>query len=1243
MSEDEPQVHLQVNASDDARAYVAGRDLHMHLSDGVHGTRKVEPGGEPVTECPYPGMTAFDTEQARWFFGREREIADLLVRLDERRTTGRPLLVLGASGAGKSSLLRAGLLPALAEGRLPAPGSAEWPRVVFTPTAHPMAEARRRLAEPSDGGRTIVLVDQLEELFTLAQDDRERREFLDLLAGLAEAGALVGYGLRGDFYARAAEYPQLRAALEDRPIIVRPLTEQGLREAVLFPARSVGLEVEPGLVELLLQDLGGTADGEYEAGRLPLLAHALRATWQLRHGHTLTVQAYRDAGGIENSVATTADGVYLGLDEPGRRAARSMLLRLVRLGDDTDDTRRRIAREDLLRDIPHPDILDALIRGRLLAQRDETVEITHEALLRAWPRLRDWITEDRPGLLAHQRLAEATEAWLWDDRSRAGLLRGQRLASTRKWAEQPDHRPELTEEEQEFLAAGIRLARLRRFGLGAAALTAILGLVAGLIAVQQSRAAAHRAAQIASAQLADEAGKVRDVDPGMALRLSLAAFHTAPTKGARDQLYASAEAPYPVALDDPAATEHKPGAVVSLAFSADGKTLAGSDNSHQVRLWDVLDQHHPTYAGAFSTDGTAALAFAPSGRLLAVHGKDSLQLYDVADTHHPTLLSSTPDQTGVAYDLAFSPDGRTLATGADGGAAQLWNITDPAGPAPLATLQADFQDVTGVAFHPGGRLLAAASNGGTVRLWDLTGAHPSVLSTLPVKSAWTVAFHPAGNLLLTTGTYGEINYFDLTDPSHPGSAQPLDPSDGSDDYFSSAVSANGRTFATVGTGGSVKLFKFDQHPQPSSMLTPGPYVRPGSVATRAVAFQSDNQTVATGDDHGQLRIWTTPAARIPQSLDTFGPGSVFGLAGRILVTHDPDNGYQLWDIGDQRRPHLAASLPKAWTSVSFLDDDHTLLTLGDKQPVALWDASDPTKPVLDATVPSPGPADPTSVPLAVASTESNLLALSNGLDTIELWDISDRHRPQRISTVPRPGRFDGLGLQQHGRVLVAFDESTPVQLWSLTDSRHPDGPHALPDSRGAWGVASTSRHQMFVQEQGRNVLVYDVPDARNPVRKFTVTAAADSAAAVDDGRYLAIAAGDDNSLTFWDLSRPGRQVGRIAIQGKPLDIPVSDDGRLLGIAGTLTDKVQVWNVAAPGRVTADDAVTLPNQSDLAFGPDNGLIATDVSASAFGYGVRLWYADPNRMYQDLCAELGQLPPPPDWSKYTSHLTYSAPCG
>ena len=538
-----------------------------------------------VEKCPYPGLAPFTAEQAHWFFGRAQLIAEVTSRIDSSLGEG-PFVLVAPSGAGKSSLIQAGLLPALARGALPAAGSQDWPRRVFTPTAHPMTEMAKCIGSLTDAGpadaaeltahpdrgvalvraalrshgdgsgreatRAVIVVDQLEELFTLCTDEDERRGFIDLLTRLAETppdgipAGLVICGLRADSYAPCTDYPQLRAALQHGQILIGPMSESELRETILYPAESVGLDVEPGLIELLLRDIGGVGDDSaagYEAGRLPLLAHALRATWQQRNGSLLTVEAYLATGGIQHAVATTADRVFASLDGSAQETARWMFLRLVKIGDSAiEDTRRRATRTDILREAADPAaaraVLDAFTHARLLTQKQDTVEITHEALLRAWPSLRQWIDSDRAGNLIRQELEDDAADWDQHGRDPSALYRGSRLATARTWNASSSSGRSLSPAATAFLAASIRqehrATSIRRAAVAVLAALTLIASTAAAVAFHE-RATAQAATSVAidqrdeavSAEAATVANQLYASNPALAGQLSLAAFKLA--------------------------------------------------------------------------------------------------------------------------------------------------------------------------------------------------------------------------------------------------------------------------------------------------------------------------------------------------------------------------------------------------------------------------------------------------------------------------------------------------------------------------------------------------------------------------------------------------------------------------------------------------------------------------------------------------------------------------------------------
>src|SRR5918995_2382886 len=441
--------------------------------------------------CPYKGLVAFEPEDADLFFGREQLVEALAGRLEDAPF----LAIVGASGSGKSSLVRAGVTPALQgrDGTLHA--------ALFSPGKRPLAELA------AGGDARLLVVDQFEEVFTLCRDEEERRAFIDALLAATEGGTRVVIALRADFYGHCAVYPRLAAALEDHQALVGPMSEEELRRAIERPAERAGLLLEPGLVEGILRDVVG------QPGALPLLSHCLLETWKRRSGRMLTLIGYLQAGGVQGAIAKTAETVYretLSADQ--QTLARNIFLRLTELGEGTEDTRRRVAIAELTPRAEQRDDVDDVLRtladARLVTIGEGTVEVAHEALIRHWPSLRRWLDEDREGRLLHRRHTQAAQEWDPAGRDPALLYRGTRLAGAGDWASA--HDSELNELEREFLSASrdtelrdIAATRKRNRRLRillAGALVALAGAVAGGLLALDQRNTARDIALTADAQ-----------------------------------------------------------------------------------------------------------------------------------------------------------------------------------------------------------------------------------------------------------------------------------------------------------------------------------------------------------------------------------------------------------------------------------------------------------------------------------------------------------------------------------------------------------------------------------------------------------------------------------------------------------------------------------------------------------------------------------------------------------------------
>ncbi|MFF9134569.1 hypothetical protein [Streptomyces sp. NPDC014806] len=1271
---------LAASASGGGSVFQAGRDLHVRVGD--EGRRTVPGPGADQVLCPYPGLAPFGAQYKQWFHGRERMVHLVCERIDDRMREGGPLVLIGPSGAGKSSLLAAGVLPALDEGRLPVAGSSTWPRLLLTPTATAALAlaaaagldtetARRRApawrADParclaelreatgagapapvggSPAAGLVVVVDQFEEVFTACGDEAERQWFIDVLDRLARptGGAVVVLGVRADFYAACTAHPPLRAALQAGPVLLEPMTEDELKDAIRRPAGSVGLDVEDGLVEVLLADLGAVAGpaGARTTGRLPLLAHALRATWQQRHGHTLTVDGYRVTGGIQGAIATTANRLYDTLPPPCQEAARWVFLRLVIVGRDADDSRRRVRYEELLRHAPDREaavrVLDDFTRGRLLTRDQDAVVMTHEVLIRAWPRLRDWIEHDRSGNLVRQDLEEAAALWEQAGREPAALYRGNRLETALAWAE--THGPELSGAAGAFLAAARhhqrRGQRLRRAAVATITVLAVVASLAAVFAFRQESHARDAAAQAlrarddaVTAAVTSEAVQLAPTDPSLSAQLTLTAYRMAPTRDAASRLVSTENTPLDTRLPGPR------GSVYTVAYSPDGHMLAaGNVYQNLVRLWDVSDPGRPLALGRpvpvdRSVNSILSLAFSPDGRVLAVGGHTShngdagsggfVDLWSLTSPSHPVLLGRLKSPAIQGWDalasvesLAFSPDGRTLAAAWHAGLVSLWDVTRPDDVAPSgAPLNLDCPDVFSgrIAFSPTGHTLAAAceDDAGTLSLWNTTdAAHPHRIRSLKAgQRVVSLAFGPDGRTLAVGAKRGTVHLWKVADPGHPtplgkpltGPAQAV---------MSVAFSPDGHTLAAGSADHTVYLWNVT-HP---GVIVPlgRPLTGPGDLVT-AVVFSPDSRTLAAGNADGNVDLWSLPPTRI------------IGAGGNVA-------------------------------SVAFSPDGRTLAAGNQNNTVSLWNTADPNHPAPSGD-PLTGPAHP--VNSVAFSPDGRTLAAGDGGGTVTLWNTADPGRPVRFreTLTGANGSIFALAFSPDGRTLAAAGDEPfrgSIALWDVSDPAHPVAQPGISNDRthSVLSLAFSPDGTMLAaggDDSKPEVGLWSTTDPGVRIGQPIPQPNATQVAFSPDGHTLATG-NSSGTVTLWNATDPHHLTRR----GSPLTVPggslgsvaFSPDGHTLAAAGhTDNGTISLWNVTDPDHPTA---IGLPLTVEtgfvdvLAFSPDGHTLAATTDDGV----ATLWDLNVQSAISRVCAASSGALSPQQWSRYVFRLPYDPPC-
>jgi WD40 repeat protein/tRNA A-37 threonylcarbamoyl transferase component Bud32 len=1156
--------------------------------------------------CPFKGLASFEPVDADYFFGRERLVAELVARL-----VGAGLLgIVGPSGSGKSSVLRAGLLPALAGGVLP--GSEGWRRVLMRPGERPLDELRRvlvsgardPLAEALDtlpsGGRLLLAVDQLEELFTACGSDSERAAFAEALSrAAADPGsrAVVVVALRADFYGRFAAYPELAELLGSNQVLVGPMHASELRRAVELPAGRVGLRVEPDLVDALVDDVEG------EPGALPLLSTALLELWQKREGSTLAMAAYRESGGVQGAVGRLAESTYARVPDERKELVRALMLRLVGAGEGDVPVRRRAPLDelDLERNEHMAEVLAGLADSRLVTVGEGFVEVAHEALLREWPRLRGWIEEDAEGRRLRRHITRAANEWEASGHDPGELYRGARLAAALDWS--AGHTLDLNQLEREFVAASreaserdVRRARrtnTRLRVLLAATVLLLAAAIAGGILTLVQRGEARNAA---TAQLAQRLGAQALVEDDLARSLLLARQAVAidDTPQTRGYLLAALRrSPAAIGIMHGDGEELR-----ATALSPDGKTLAVVSGDGKVLFFDAR-----TYARTgnplMGLSGETSVAYSPDGRTLAVGGDNVVRLVD-ARTHARRAETYV---AGSATRVAFTKDGSRLVVLALGGVgSQYLGVADGR----ITVRDAATLEPIGRSIEP------QAYVGAYVGFWY---ASPQF------------ALIPDDRSLLTASEDGELAQWDLRSGKQTrtwgieaGTAPAL------------AVSPDGRT-AAVGMRHGVQLVD----------------LRSGTVRSATadvtgspnwVLFSPDGTAVVATYRDNTVTRWDVASATSLETLrghSSFVQQPVFSPDGETLYTASHDGTAIAWDLTGKRRlgRQFTFTDDRTFSRTGYdghpgaISPDGRLLAAGLKgHGIALWDARE---------------LSPAGAPLLGTGGEVKTLAFSPDGGTLAavtrrnltLWDVGSRSRLHGPVDAGCPAIVRAVGFSPDGETLATASSDRGLQLWDAATGEK----LAAVGGRSASGISFSADGALvaFSPDQG-GAEVWDVA-------KDTLIAAfagssepldLDSSVALSPDGQLVAVGGFGRFVRIWEV-RTGKLVDELDQGGNgAFTLEFTPDGRTLAISG-FEPAASLWDVATGTQIgpqlSAGDRRTMIDVSS------DGRLLLETHGNGKG---AVWDVDPESWERRACDLANRALTRAEWEELLPGRPYEPAC-
>jgi WD40 repeat protein len=1000
---------------------------------------------DEILPCPYRGLFHFGPDDAEFFFGREVFVTQLFQAAQNRNF----IPVLGASGSGKSSVVLAGLVPKLQQ-------KGNWKFTHFRPGNDPfhalalalvplytpeldatdrIAQARKladylrgdtihvsdiftQIKQHHPNDRVLLIAAQFEELYTLCSDEKNRRSFLDiLLASFAApnsqlSSAVLVTTMRADFLGNALSYRPFADLLQNADIKLGAMNREELSQVIEKPADKLGVKFADGLVERILYSV------ENEPGNLPLLEFALTELWAKRQGKELTHAAYEDIGEVQGALMTYANAQYQLLNPSEQKQVQRIFVQLVRPGEGAEDTRRLALKEELGQQ--NWFLVKKLADARLVVTSQnsasiETVEVVHEALIKNWSTLRQWMSAHRDFRSWQERLRAAIQQWQEAQQDEGALLRGVPLVVAESWLQKRSD--ELGSGEREFIQKSVILRerqkqkekRLRQwitFGLSTGFIGALS--LAGFAGWQWRQAEITKSEVIVgSAKILFSQGKELD-----ALIESLRAKLLVQRLKAEPSIELVSALEQEVSwLREHNRLETHSGSVLSVSFSPDGKTLASGSDDKTIKLWDVTTGKEIGTLNGHSNE-VLSVSFSPDGKTLASGSDDkTIKLWDVATGKKIRTING---HSSSVLSVSFSPDDKTLASGSDDKTIKLWDVATGK---KTRTINGHSSSVLSISFSPDGKTLASGSDDKTIKLWDVaTGKKIHTLKGHS-SSVLSVSFSPDGKTLASGSGDNTIKLWDVATGKEIRTLKGH-----SNTVLSVSFSRDGKTLASGSDDKTIKLWDITINKEIRTIKGHKNWVN-------SVSFSRDGKTLASGSDDNTIKLWditTTKEIRTLKGHSDWVNSVSFSPDGKTLASGSEDNTIKFWDVTTDKASRTLNGHSNKVSSVSFSPDGKTLASGSEDKTIKLWDVT--TGQELHTL------NEHSNKVLSVSfSPDGKTLASGSEDKTIKLWDVATGKKIHTLNG--HSSSVLSVSFSRDGKTLASGSKDNTIKLWDVATGK----------------------------------------------------------------------------------------------------------------------------------------------------------------------------------------------------------------